>query len=68
MYQFKGKIDSTNAPEFEKELMEALPTEIDASEFNYISSAGLRVLPKPETACGCFTTPHTPTATFFRNL
>lgn len=32
MYQLKGKIDSTNAPEFEKELMAALPTEIDASE------------------------------------
>ena len=46
MYQIKGKIDSTNAPEFEKEIMEALPTEIDASELEYISSAGLRVLMK----------------------
>ena len=44
MYQIKGKIDSTNAPDFEKELMAALPTEIDASELEYISSAGLRVL------------------------
>lgn len=46
MYQIKGKIDSTNAPEFEKELMAALPVEIDASELEYISSAGLRVLLK----------------------
>ena len=44
MYQIKGKIDSTNAPDFEKELMAALPTEIDASQLEYISSAGLRVL------------------------
>jgi len=44
MYQIKGKIDSSNAPEFEKELMAALPTEIDASGLEYISSAGLRVL------------------------
>ena len=46
MYQIKGKIDSTNAPEFEKEIMAALPTEIDASGLEYISSAGLRVLLK----------------------
>ena len=46
MYQLKGKIDSTNAPEFEKELMAALPTELDASALEYISSAGLRVLLK----------------------
>ena len=46
MYQIKGKIDSTNAPEFEKEIIAALPTEIDASELEYISSAGLRVLLK----------------------
>jgi anti-anti-sigma factor len=46
MYQIKGKIDSANAPEFEKELMAALPTEIDAAELAYISSAGLRVLLK----------------------
>ncbi len=52
MYQIKGKIDSTNAPEFEKELMEALPTEIDASELEYISSAGLRVLLKLTKAVG----------------
>lgn len=52
MYQIKGKIDSTNAPEFEKELMAALPTEIDASELNYISSAGLRVLLKLSKTVG----------------
>ena len=32
MYQIKGKIDSTNAAEFEKELLEAKPTELDASQ------------------------------------
>ena len=46
MYQIKGKIDSTNAAEFEKELMAAKPAEIDASQLEYISSAGLRVLLK----------------------
>ena len=52
MYKIKGKIDSTNAPEFEKEIMAALPTEIDASELEYISSAGLRVLMKLSRAAG----------------
>lgn len=46
MYQIKGKIDTTNAAEFEKEIMAELPTEIDASGLEYISSAGLRVLLK----------------------
>lgn len=46
MYQIKGKIDSTNAPVFEQEIMAALPTEIDAGALEYISSAGLRVLLK----------------------
>lgn len=46
MYQLKGKIDSTNAMEFENEIMAALPDEIDASQLSYISSAGLRVLLK----------------------
>lgn len=46
MYQINRKIDSTNAPELEKEIMAALPTEIDASGLEYISSAGLRVLLK----------------------
>ena len=49
MYQIKGKIDSNNAPEFEKEIMAVLPTEIDASGLEYISSAGLRVLLKLAT-------------------
>lgn len=52
MYQIKGKIDLTNASEFEKEIMSALPTELDASELEYISSAGLRVLLKLTKAAG----------------
>lgn len=52
MYQIKGKIDSNNAPEFEKEMMAALPTEIDASQLEYISSAGLRVLMKLRKSVG----------------
>ena len=52
MYQIKGKIDSNNAPEFEKEIMAALPTEVDASQLEYISSAGLRVLMKLRKAVG----------------
>lgn len=46
MYQIKGKIDSTNSAEFEKEIMAVKPAELDASELEYISSAGLRVLLK----------------------
>lgn len=52
MYQVKGKIDSANAPEFEKDIMAALPTEIDAAGLEYISSAGLRVLLKLTKAVG----------------
>ena len=52
MYQIKGKIDSNNAAEFEKELMAAKPAEIDASQLEYISSAGLRVLLKLTKAVG----------------
>ena len=52
MYQIKGKIDSTNAAEFENEIMEAKPTEIDASQLEYISSAGLRALLKLTKAVG----------------
>ena len=52
MYVIKGKIDSTNAHEFEKEIMEAMPTEIDAAELEYISSAGLRVLMKLRKTVG----------------
>ena len=46
MYQITGKIDSTNSSEFEKEIIEAMPKELDASQLEYISSAGLRVLLK----------------------
>ena len=52
MYQVKGKIDSTNAAEFEKEIMAAKPAELDASQLEYISSAGLRVLLKLAKAVG----------------
>ena len=52
MYQIKGKIDTTNAAEFEQELMAAKPAELDASELEYISSAGLRVLLKLAKAVG----------------
>ena len=52
MYQIKGKIDSTNAPEFEQKIMAAMPTEIDAAGLEYISSAGLRVLLKLTKAVG----------------
>ena len=47
-----GRIDSQNAPEKERELLEILEKEagstlvIDASELSYISSAGLRILMK----------------------
>ena len=46
MYKIKGKIDTTNASAFEKDLMEKLPTEIDASELEYITSSVLRALMK----------------------
>ncbi len=52
MYQIKGKIDSNNSPKFEKEIMAALPNEIDAAELEYISSAGLRVLLKLRKTVG----------------
>ena len=52
MYQIKGKIDSNNAVDFEKEIMAVMPKEIDASELNYISSAGLRILMKLRKAVG----------------
>jgi uncharacterized protein (TIGR02172 family) len=55
MYQIKGKIDSTNAPEFEKEIMAAKPAEIDAAGLTYISSAGLRVLMKLRKEVGAVT-------------
>ena len=46
----KGRIDSTSAPETEKEIMSLLdgrgsvPVVLDAGDLEYISSAGLRVL------------------------
>ena len=49
-FALKGRIDSTNAPELERQLAERLdgcgaaPVVLDASELQYISSAGLRVL------------------------
>ena len=52
MYVIKGKIDSNNASAFEKELLAALPRELDASKLEYISSAGLRVLLKLTKAVG----------------
>ena len=48
--ELNGRIDSNNAPEIEKTVMEQLegqdgaPVELDASGLEYISSAGLRVL------------------------
>ena len=52
MYQITGKIDSTNSSEFEKEIIEAMPKKLDASQLEYISSAGLRVLLKLAKAVG----------------
>lgn len=52
MYQLKRKIDTNNAQEFEKEIMEVKPTKIDAAKLQYISSAGLRVLMKLRKAVG----------------
>lgn len=46
MYQIKGKVDTNNSAKFEEEIMAVKPSEIDASELEYISSAGLRVLLK----------------------
>ena len=48
--ELNGRIDSNNAPQIEKTVLEQLegqdgaPVEIDASGLEYISSAGLRVL------------------------
>ncbi len=50
MIKLSGRIDSNNAPQMEKEFLEQLngqdnaSVEIDASGLQYISSAGLRVL------------------------
>ena len=48
--ELKGRIDSNNAPQVEKEIQAGLagkegsPIVLDASELSYISSAGLRIL------------------------
>lgn len=46
----KGKVDANNAPEFESavlgDVLKAKSVKIDASELEYISSAGLRVILK----------------------
>ena len=53
-----GRIDSTNAPEMERkiiELMQAQPEDLpvfDASDLVYIASAGLRILMKARKAVG----------------
>ena len=52
MIKLIGRIDSNNAAQFEKEIMDAVANTsvdeitLDASELEYISSAGLRVLMK----------------------
>ncbi len=46
MYTLAERIDSSNAPEIEKELVEQSPEIIDAGQLKYISSAGLRALLK----------------------
>lgn len=53
--KLSGRVDSSNAPQLEKEIMEAIAGEqdslvIDASELEYISSAGLRVLMRVKKA------------------
>lgn len=44
MYQLKGTINSDHAAALEKELLTVLPKELDASQLEYISSAGLCAL------------------------
>ena len=50
VYKMTGRIDSNNAPKVEAEIAELLkdrgtvPVVLDASELDYISSAGLRVI------------------------
>lgn len=51
----QGSVDSSNASQFEKELLGAITGQslsIDAEELTYISSAGLRVLLKAKKALG----------------
>ena len=49
LVKLQGSVDSSNAPQFEEELLSTISGEkltIDAEELTYISSAGLRVLLK----------------------
>lgn len=49
IYELTGRIDTSNAASFEKELMEAADKDtliLDAAQLEYISSAGLRVILK----------------------
>ena len=51
-----GRIDSSNALQFENELMELVPSPcegftLDIEKLSYISSAGLRVLMKLRKSC-----------------
>ena len=52
VYKLKERIDSNNSAKYEEEIMAVKPAEIDASELEYISSAGLRVLLKLAKAVG----------------
>ena len=54
--KLSGRIDSNNAPDWEKKISEQADNNndivFDASELEYISSAGLRVLMKVKKKCG----------------
>ena len=52
MFVLKGKIDTNNSHELEEKLLKELPTEIDASGLEYISSSGLRTLLRLRKAVG----------------
>ena len=53
----QGRLDTTTAPELEKELLSSLndaaDLTLDFSELDYISSAGLRVLLSAHKAMSC---------------
>ena len=55
LVKLQGSVDSSNAPQFEEELLAAISGQtvtIDAEELTYISSAGLRVLLKAKKTLG----------------
>lgn len=52
MFRIEGKIGPSNVQAFEQEILRELPSEIDASQLHYISSAGLRVLLRLAKAVG----------------